>query len=481
MTVRLFNVFVVLVFLSLNLNVFSQPDIVKVSVSSDDSLLIEWEDLPGVDSFTIIPRDYIGEPATTNIKNVAAGETTTKIYEDPVVRGNRYYWVGFYSGGLQSGESTVPFKSINLSGEVDPCALTVDLTWNSNYGWNNPEYYIVDKFDNILDTINGDTKASLNLISGTDYELHIEAKGPNGEIAKSYPYIFNSGGTSVPSYINLTATIEDEKNVHIYADIDSDTDVTNYKIVRSRTIGGFDTIANLKGITDGKIDYIDNEIDASNYTFKYLIVAVNQCGVIVASSSYTNTIDLNLDSKDNFISVNWNRYEPSDTTDIRYTLQRIDNNGEIMTLVNNYDKSNYIDTLNQSIYQPGDYLDSRLCYKVIANEPTPGNTGISEVVSNIKCEVLIPSVSTPNAFTPNGDGLNDEFLPYFDFRPKEYLLLIYNKWGNLVFESSVPEEGWKGNIQGSMAEEGVYAYSLKITTFDDKVLYKEGAVAVVYP
>ncbi len=68
----------------------------------------------------------------------------------------------------------------------------------------------------------------------------------------------------------------------------------------------------------------------------------------------------------------------------------------------------------------------------------------------------------PNAFTPNGDGLNDEFKISV-FRPCErYELSIFNRWGQLVYESEDAENAvWDGNFKNSMAEEGIYVYLLK--------------------
>ena len=62
----------------------------------------------------------------------------------------------------------------------------------------------------------------------------------------------------------------------------------------------------------------------------------------------------------------------------------------------------------------------------------------------------------PSSFTPNSDGLNDLFKPIFAYPDKieEYTIYIYNRWGNLLFTSQNPEQGWTG--EGCM--NGVYTY-----------------------
>ncbi len=61
----------------------------------------------------------------------------------------------------------------------------------------------------------------------------------------------------------------------------------------------------------------------------------------------------------------------------------------------------------------------------------------------------------PNAFSPNGDGINDELLPFF-WGLETYLLRIYNRWGELIFESSDPNLGWDGTFKGEPQEIGAY-------------------------
>ncbi|MEN8225784.1 MAG: gliding motility-associated C-terminal domain-containing protein [Bacteroidota bacterium] len=63
----------------------------------------------------------------------------------------------------------------------------------------------------------------------------------------------------------------------------------------------------------------------------------------------------------------------------------------------------------------------------------------------------------PNSFTPNGDGLNDEFKPVYD-HIYQYQLNIFNRWGEIIFETNNIGEGWDGNINGSKAPVGVYVF-----------------------
>lgn len=72
------------------------------------------------------------------------------------------------------------------------------------------------------------------------------------------------------------------------------------------------------------------------------------------------------------------------------------------------------------------------------------------------------TIYLPNAFSPNGDGLNDVFIPVGDHIHREgYSMQIYDRWGNLVFSTSDPSKGWDGRINGSSeAMQEVYVYKI---------------------
>lgn len=68
----------------------------------------------------------------------------------------------------------------------------------------------------------------------------------------------------------------------------------------------------------------------------------------------------------------------------------------------------------------------------------------------------------PNAFTPNGNGLNDVFKPIFTsgYDEHNFYFAVYNRWGELIFETKDPELGWNGTSMksGDLVGEGIYTY-----------------------
>jgi len=74
-----------------------------------------------------------------------------------------------------------------------------------------------------------------------------------------------------------------------------------------------------------------------------------------------------------------------------------------------------------------------------------------------QCELVL---YTPTAFSPNGDAIHDEWKPIFDIYPNEYSLSIYDRWGNLHFQSDNPDAGWDGNLKNRNANGDVYVWHI---------------------
>ena len=82
-----------------------------------------------------------------------------------------------------------------------------------------------------------------------------------------------------------------------------------------------------------------------------------------------------------------------------------------------------------------------------------------------------PTLFVPNAFSPNGDHLND-FFGASGVSIKQYQLLIYDRWGEKLFESQDIHDTWDGNYQGNSSPEGVYVYILYAKGIYNKSYYK---------
>ncbi|NRA11247.1 MAG: gliding motility-associated C-terminal domain-containing protein, partial [Crocinitomicaceae bacterium] len=76
--------------------------------------------------------------------------------------------------------------------------------------------------------------------------------------------------------------------------------------------------------------------------------------------------------------------------------------------------------------------------------------------------------NVPNSFTPNGDEFNNVFKPVFGsgFSPEDYSLLVYNRWGETVFQSLDLFNGWDGTYNGGLAQQGTYTWTMILKASD---------------
>lgn len=111
---------------------------------------------------------------------------------------------------------------------------------------------------------------------------------------------------------------------------------------------------------------------------------------------------------------------------------------------------------------------------------TVEDTGTYSVIINTAAGCLVTDtilvsyscptqVLVPNAFTPNGDNLNDTFKPLLTAVDVGYEFLIYNRWGQRVYFTNNVADGWNGKVNGTDAEEGYYSYVIRYFTNVERV------------
>lgn len=120
----------------------------------------------------------------------------------------------------------------------------------------------------------------------------------------------------------------------------------------------------------------------------------------------------------------------------------------------------YPDSLNYQ-WMNGEFSDSL----VVDHEGiyTVNSLGIckqsdSIYVSTYTCEAE-DIIEIPNIFTPNGDGMNDQFKPISSTGLKEAILTIYNRWGLEIYSGDL-HTGWNGKIDNQQASAGTYYYEV---------------------
>jgi len=119
-----------------------------------------------------------------------------------------------------------------------------------------------------------------------------------------------------------------------------------------------------------------------------------------------------------------------------------------------------------------------------------GNYNITLTVTDVEgCKNTITQIAivtgefgiyVPNAFTPDFDGLNDGFFPTgFGIAEQEYVFLIYDRWGEKIFESHKKFEPWNGTYKNKLVPNGVYVWKLNFNDLDGDNQSRIGHVTIV--
>jgi len=113
--------------------------------------------------------------------------------------------------------------------------------------------------------------------------------------------------------------------------------------------------------------------------------------------------------------------------------------------------------------------------QIVMNQYGCRDTAIHEVRINGE-----PTIFIPNAFTPDGNGMNDIFLPKM-FGVREFSMTIYNRWGDLIFISNDSEIGWNGRVDGigEIVKDDTYIYKIYVRDLKGNPKIYKGKLTVV--
>ncbi|TXC76980.1 PKD domain-containing protein [Luteibaculum oceani] len=105
---------------------------------------------------------------------------------------------------------------------------------------------------------------------------------------------------------------------------------------------------------------------------------------------------------------------------------------------------------------------------------------VDEYCMDLYLQDVLSDVLIPNSFTPDGDGVNDVFVPIFSgIVPIQYTLEIWSRMGVKIFSSNDPEKGWDGKMNGQKVPKGTYVYIIKFLNGTSKeVFFRKGVIIV---
>ena len=197
---------------------------------------------------------------------------------------------------------------------------------------------------------------------------------------------------------------------------------------------------------------------------------------MTSNEAATILLEIENDNVEKINYLNWSPYYDFNGSILSYNVYRgvdgVFTNSPIAILPNgSYSYEDNVDNI---------YSNGRVCYYIQAVESMNVYSFSESSISNVRCSTVPPLIYIPNAFTPN--GLNPIFKPVIsDFEGANYDFSIFDQWGQVIFKTSYPNQGWDGRIafSGKLANTGTYVYFVKLHNGDGVEIIKRGHVTLL--
>ena len=417
--------------------------------------------------------------------------TSNSFYLDNGLRnpqnGPVQYGIAAFDSCNNTSLISVPHTTIHLQSVYNQCDKTINLQWTPYIGWPVDGYDIFLKINAGNFVKIGSVIANINQFTynfnsfGSSYCFYVRAK-------KQASSITSSSNLSCQNTIGIVATrgsyiakaSVQGSIVELSLVIPGGTSVQKINIYKAESSSPFSFWQSIN-TNGGTINLIDNGVNVHSKTYSYYYTSEGPCNLIFDSSQIAKTILLNLvmvNPGDQNLS--WNLYD-------RF-IKLSENQQVLLSNSPDYNKSspwNILSTISNSTinYQDNTTLGTnqqQICYCIRAIENNANITFNRKDTSysNIECVTADPIVYFPNAMQIN--GFNTVFYPkgvFIDYTKSSFF--IYDRWGQIVYETTDIQKGWDGKINDEFVQSDVYAYKAIITGLNGKVLYFDGTLTVL--
>lgn len=282
-----------------------------------------------------------------------------------------------------------------------------------------------------------------------------------------------------PQFVFLRgANVIENKKIEVCFFTDTTVHVSKYTIRRSDNGIDFHDIVTIPGNNFyATIKYTDENVEVDRFSYYYMIQVFDSCGERSISSNIGKSILLSGDAEDDAMlnNLKWTEYIDRNIQDI--FVERAVEGSDEFSLLNTLvpDIIGYTDNVSESYTGNGRF---KYYIKATFFDLYQGKFHLYDTVSSntIALNQGI-KVFMPTAFSPSKPGENSIFKPAGSFIDMlDYKLIVYDRWGKVMFESSDPESGWNGSYGGTLCSMGVYAYYLRLKDSENIIYVKKGTV-----
>jgi gliding motility-associated-like protein len=223
--------------------------------------------------------------------------------------------------------------------------------------------------------------------------------------------------------------------------------------------------------------FVDNEVNVNASSYLYQVQERDRCGYLSDMGRIGKTIMLDGEYTNQSSFLGWNKYQEwvSGVDHYNVEIQQNDGSFKLWKALSNSDTSFTDKDLHPEI-------KGAFCYRIIGISTDLNDTSYSNSV----CLFGPSQMHIPNAFSPNGNDLNETFRPttlFISTNAKvaflDYDFSVYNRWGELLFMTHDLNEGWDGNYQNKPVQEGSYMYTIRAAGVDNKTYKTKGSVLII--
>lgn len=471
------------------------PQIDSITVNSQGFPLITW--FPNTDNtqgYVIVKKQGFTWQILDTVPGIQQ-TSYTDLSGEPCIKPEWYRIYAFFSDPINFQQANSPWsdtlRTILLNPPVlNVCENTVTLSWND---------YI-----NMIGGLSGyEVYASTD---GTNFQLLGVTSPEQTSFVHQNPlpdqlYSYKVTATNVgrtrtssscirtlptrtypkPSFLNIiSASVEDNSFVRITWEADTLAPILQYEISRRPdNQPNFSIIGSNRDNQNFKPErsFDDQTADFRARSLYYQIIMYDSCGNQPWPQSFSTvhrTIFLTGQWGQNYnLQLFWNHYEGWQDGVDRYDIFRsID--GQMFSLLASVPgtQNNFTDDISGFSQIVG-----TITYYISGQEKL-GNQASSN--SNYLTVNLQTDLQVPNAFIPDAPPPDNEFKPLISFyRPGSYHLQIFNKWGEMIFETRDVSKGWDGKKDGAYAPSGAYVYLIRFITPEGQAMEKRGTVTLI--
>lgn len=384
-------------------------------------------------------------------------------------------------------------NTIHLTSNYYKCENKITLNWtpyiNMNPGISGYKIW-VSKNGGIYSSITTLSSSALsytinNLDDSTNYCIYVQAfESTTAITSSSCVKCYNVIHSINPSVLYLrNASVIGENQIEVKVFTDPSVYIKGYQLFKSQNpTGSFTQISTIPFNNLANFSYTDYNVNTSSNIYYYKVTSIDSCGNSGITSNTSHQILLKGKIYDSYTNqLDWTDYGDWAGNVEGYYIYRSVNGVFSSSPIGNIPPS-----IPGSTYQFLDdvqnYIDGNGKFeyfiKAIENQNSTYNF-TEESNSNIIELVQQPNMYIPNAFSP--EGLNKIFKPVAVFLGNEnYIFQIYNRFGQLVFETDNPEIGWDGKYLNEFVKQGVYFYILRYSLPNHAIIQKKGSVTIIF-